>query len=77
MTAVLATVDDVKLFNFTITPGITPAKNFTLRAEYRVDAVLGAKIADPAGTPTMIDAKEQLNTKGSQHTIALGASYAF
>jgi opacity protein-like surface antigen len=70
-------VDDVKLFNFTITPGITPAKNFTLRAEYRVDAVLGAKIANPSGDGTMIDAKEQLNTKSSQHTIAIGAHYTF
>jgi hypothetical protein len=73
-------VDDVKLLNFTITPGITPTKGFTLRAEYRVDAVLGAKIADTVtnpAAPTMVDNKEVLNGKSSQHTIAIGAHYMF
>jgi hypothetical protein len=68
--------DDVSIFNFTITPGITPTKGFTLRAEYRVDAVLGAKQVDPASN-TLVDSKDLLNGKSSQHTIAIGAHYIF
>lgn len=68
--------EDTSIFNFTITPGITPTKNFTLRLEYRVDAVLGAKALDPT-TNVLADNKEQLNGKSSQHTIAIGASYSF
>jgi hypothetical protein len=63
--------DKVSLLNFTITPGYMLAKSFTLRAEFRIDAVLGAKDATGA------DAKNILNGKSSQPTIGIGATYTF
>ncbi len=55
-----------KILNFTLTPGYTIADHFTVRFEYRVDAVLSSD----AG-------KNQLNGKSTQHTIGLGAHYMF
>jgi len=60
--------DKASLLNFTITPGYMLAKNFTLRAEFRIDAVLGAEGA--AG-------KNILNGKSSQPTWGIGAHYTF
>jgi hypothetical protein len=59
------------LLNFTITPGYMLSKSFTMRLEYRIDAVLSAK--DGAGGTD----KKLLNGKSSQSTIAIGATYAF
>jgi hypothetical protein len=64
--------DKASLLNFTITPGYMVAKNLTLRAEFRIDAVLAAK--DPA---TGEDFKKLFNGKSTQPTIGVGASYTF
>jgi len=64
--------DDVSIANVTITPGIMPSKSFLVRAEYRMDTVLGAKSA------TGVDIKSAaLNGKGNQSTVAIGVSYLF
>ncbi len=64
--------DKTSLLNFTITPGYMVAKNLTLRAEFRIDAVLGSKDA-ATGTTN----KDILNGKSTQPTIAIGAQYTF
>jgi hypothetical protein len=61
--------DKGTVLNFTLTPGYTLAEHFTLRLEYRLDAVLSAN--DP------VAGKRQLNGKSTQHTIGLGAHYVF
>ena len=63
--------DKASLLNFTITPGYMVAKNLTLKAEFRIDAVLGAK--DAAGN----DAKNLFNGKSTQPTFAIGGIYTF
>jgi hypothetical protein len=70
-TTALLPVDGTSLLNFTITPGYMLSKSFTLRAEFRIDAVMAAK--NSAGGSE----KNILNGKSSQATWALGATYAF
>ncbi len=64
--------DKESFLNFTITPGYMFSKSFTMRAEYRIDAVLGAK-----DFATGSDNKKILNGKSTQSTIALQAFYTF
>lgn len=66
-----APAQKASLLNFTITPGYMLSKSFTMRLEYRIDALLSAK--DGAGNAD----KKLLNGKSSQSTIAIGATYAF
>lgn len=63
--------DKASLLNFTITPGYMVAKNLTLRAEFRIDAVLSAK--DGAGN----DDTKLFYGKSTQPTIGIGAQYTF
>lgn len=67
----LIAAEDQGMLNFTITPGITPAKGFTLRAEYRLDAMLAAKVAGADNKEVFYDGKS------SFHTVSLGAHYVF